>query len=167
MCANEFGTNNTAEKRDYWTPQLPDKFKGPKKFKASRITPREALAFSVIALPGQFSAISNVLEEARTRLGEHWSENVKTIIDFGSGAGAGIWFVAHCVSLVYYKLIFLSRSSLTIFRKKAELASDQVEPVSDVGYFLLVQWCSHHYTTGWPSFWGASGLEHHPALFVS
>ena len=105
----EVGTNSTAEMRNYWTMQLPDKFKGPKKFKASRMTPREALAFSVIALPGHFSAISNVLEETRTRLGETWSENVKAVIDFGSGAGAGIWFVACWASLVPFKLIFSSQ----------------------------------------------------------
>jgi hypothetical protein len=87
--ANE-GSSKT---RTQWSIQLPDKFKGPKKFKASRITPREALAFSVISLPGQFSAISAVLTEACVRLGENWSKNVKTVIDFGSAMGAGIWCV--------------------------------------------------------------------------
>lgn len=72
---------------------MPTKFKDSKKRKSARVTPREALAYTAIAIPGQYAAIKNVLRETRLRLGETWSQNVRGVIDFGSGTGVAMWYV--------------------------------------------------------------------------
>ncbi|KAF8308419.1 hypothetical protein DL93DRAFT_1883914 [Clavulina sp. PMI_390] len=74
-----------------WTLELPGKFKENRKRKSARVTPREALAFTAIAIPGQFAAVQNVLRETKGRLGDTWAQNVQGVIDFGSGTGVAMW----------------------------------------------------------------------------
>ncbi|KAF9513878.1 hypothetical protein BS47DRAFT_1343701 [Hydnum rufescens UP504] len=84
-------TRKSPRREDEWTTELPEKFKGSKKLKASRITPREALVFAVISMPAQYAAITNVLHETRNKLGKQWADQIHGFIDFGSGTGSGIW----------------------------------------------------------------------------
>ncbi|KAG8760224.1 37S ribosomal protein S22 [Serendipita sp. 396] len=50
---------------------------------------REGLAYAVITLPGQVSAIQSILHELKVRLPLDWSVN--TVLDFGSQTGAAFW----------------------------------------------------------------------------
>jgi hypothetical protein len=87
-------TRKSSRREDEWTTELPEKFKGSKKLKASRITPREALVFAVISMPAQYAAITNVLHETRNKLGKQWADQIHGFIDFGSGTGSGIWYAS-------------------------------------------------------------------------
>lgn len=86
-------SSRESEFDDEWTREMPSKFKESKRRKSARVTPREAMAYTVIAMPGQYAAIKNVLREAQLRLGETWSQNVRGVVDFGSGTGVAMWYV--------------------------------------------------------------------------
>ncbi len=50
---------------------------------------RDGTAFASVALPAHYSAIRAVVEHVKQRLGPVW--NVERVIDWGSGAGSGLW----------------------------------------------------------------------------
>jgi hypothetical protein len=54
---------------------------------------RENLAVATVAMPAHYAAIYNVLQEVRGRLGEQWSAGVESVVEFGVGSGAGVWYV--------------------------------------------------------------------------
>lgn len=86
-------SSRDTEFENEWTSELPSKFKESKRRKSARVTPREALTYTVIALPGQYAALRNVLRETRVRLGDDWAGTVRGVVDFGSGTGVGMWYV--------------------------------------------------------------------------
>lgn len=53
---------------------------------------RDGTAFASVALPSHYAAIVAVLDHVRQRLGPTWM--AQHIIDWGSGTGSGLWFVA-------------------------------------------------------------------------
>ncbi|KDQ14022.1 hypothetical protein BOTBODRAFT_66460 [Botryobasidium botryosum FD-172 SS1] len=70
-----------------WSLSLPES----KMSKPRTVTPRDGLAFSAVAMPAHFAAISNVLREVKGRLGLEWAADVKGVVEFGVGSGGGIW----------------------------------------------------------------------------
>lgn len=55
----------------------------------ARHSDRDGTAFSSVVLPAHYSAICAVLHHVKHRLGPQW--NVQRVIDWGSGAGSGLW----------------------------------------------------------------------------
>lgn len=55
----------------------------------SRHSDRDGTAFASVVLPAHYSAICAVLHHVKHRLGSQW--NVQHVIDWGSGAGSGLW----------------------------------------------------------------------------
>ena len=58
---------------------------------AARHAKGDGTAFATVALPAHYSAIRGVLEHVKQRLGPSW--DVKRVVDWGSGAGSGLWSV--------------------------------------------------------------------------
>lgn len=56
-----------------------------------RNSERDGTAFASVALPAHYSAIYAVLDHLKARLGPTW--NVERVLDWGSGAGSGLWSV--------------------------------------------------------------------------
>ncbi|ODN85256.1 3-methyl-2-oxobutanoate hydroxymethyltransferase [Cryptococcus wingfieldii CBS 7118] len=56
-------------------------------------TPEGELAKASAILPGEYSAVKNVLEEMERRLGSAWTKGVKEgeIVEFSPGLGSGLW----------------------------------------------------------------------------
>ncbi|KAF5392572.1 hypothetical protein D9757_002254 [Collybiopsis confluens] len=63
------------------------------KQQASRHSERDGTAFASVALPAHYSAILAVLTHVKHRLGPKWT--ISKVIDWGSGAGSGLWAAAH------------------------------------------------------------------------
>ncbi|KZT08624.1 Rsm22-domain-containing protein [Laetiporus sulphureus 93-53] len=74
-----------------WTAAYDVEYRSRKQ--AARHAERDAVAFASIALPSHYSAICSVLDHAKQRLGPQW--RVERVIDWGSGAGAGLWASSH------------------------------------------------------------------------
>lgn len=60
---------------------------------------RDGVAYASVALSAQYSAIRAVMDHVKWRLGAEW--NVDRVIDFGSGAGGGLWY--GIISNICYK----------------------------------------------------------------
>lgn len=54
---------------------------------------RDGTAFASVVMPAQYAVIRAVLEHVKTRLGPRWANNVERVVDWGSGTGAGVWYV--------------------------------------------------------------------------
>jgi hypothetical protein len=52
---------------------------------------RDGTAFAAVVLPAQYAVVRAVLEGVGERLGPEWAGGVESIIEWGSGAGAGMW----------------------------------------------------------------------------
>lgn len=63
----------------------------------ARHSDRDGTAFASVVLPAHYSAICAVLHHVQHRLGPQW--NVQRVIDWGSGAGSGLWCVVDVCSL--------------------------------------------------------------------
>jgi hypothetical protein len=72
-----------------WDSQYDVKYGSHKK--AYRHSERDGTAFASVALPAHFSAIYSVLDHIKQRLGSEWQ--IERVIDWGAGAGSGLWLV--------------------------------------------------------------------------
>lgn len=72
-----------------WQYQLDTKYHSYKQ--EARHSKRDAIAFVSAVMPAHLSAIYAVLENTKNRLGSSWE--VDRILDWGAGAGTGLWYV--------------------------------------------------------------------------
>ncbi|KAF8466518.1 hypothetical protein JB92DRAFT_3102820 [Gautieria morchelliformis] len=56
---------------------------------------RDGTAFAAVVLPAQYAVVRAVLEGVAERLGPEWAASVESVIEWGSGAGAGMWASMH------------------------------------------------------------------------
>ena len=82
------------EESGEWDASYDVKYKSREQ--ASRHGERDGTAFASVALPAHYSVIYSVLDHLKQRLGPDW--RVEHVIDWGSGAGSGLWFVEQTVS---------------------------------------------------------------------
>ena len=83
-----FFVEDSNAKRGSWVPSYDATYRTRRQIASH--AERDGAAFASVALPAQYSAIYAVLAQAKWRLGPLW--NVTNVIDFGSGAGSGIWY---------------------------------------------------------------------------
>lgn len=95
----------------------------PSRQKEAQNAQRDGTAFASIALPAHYSAIRAVIEHVKQRLGPVW--NVERVIDWGSGAGSGLWSAHHGIS-ARNLLTFCHRAASYAFQKA--LSSDHAGP---------------------------------------
>lgn len=55
---------------------------------------RDGTAFASVVMPAQYAVIRAVLEQTKSRLGNEWGQKINRFIEWGSGTGAGIWYIA-------------------------------------------------------------------------
>lgn len=82
---NEDKTNNGEHG---WDAQYDVRYRS--KGQRARHAERDGTAFTSVALPAHYSAIMAVLYHVKMRLGPSWS--IQNIIDWGAGAGSGLWY---------------------------------------------------------------------------
>ncbi|TFK41920.1 mitochondrial small ribosomal subunit Rsm22-domain-containing protein [Crucibulum laeve] len=72
-----------------WGAQYDAKYRSRRQ--TARHAERDGTAFASIALPAHYSAIISVFDHLKHRLDSSWE--VERVIDWGAGAGSGLWFV--------------------------------------------------------------------------
>lgn len=77
-----------------WEPHYEGKYRT--RLQGVKHAKRDGTAFASVALPAHYPAIFAVLDHVKRRLGPSW--NAEQIIDWGAGAGSGLWFVKHSSS---------------------------------------------------------------------
>ena len=55
---------------------------------------RDGTAFASVVMPAQYAVVRAVLEIVKTRLGDEWTRRVDRVVEWGSGTGAGMWYVS-------------------------------------------------------------------------
>ncbi|PFH52318.1 hypothetical protein AMATHDRAFT_140364 [Amanita thiersii Skay4041] len=78
---------NPEEGKNNWDTQYDVRYKS--RTHASRQSERDGMAFASVALPAHYSAIVAVLDHVKRRLGPSWF--IREVIDWGAGAGSGLW----------------------------------------------------------------------------
>ncbi|KAG2756344.1 Rsm22-domain-containing protein [Suillus brevipes Sb2] len=82
----------------------------------ARHSDRDGTAFASVVLPAHYSAICAVLHHVKHRLGPQW--NVQRVIDWGSGAGSGLW------------------ASMNIFQKPSSASEEPRLSTSNISTYL-------------------------------
>lgn len=82
---------------DEWILQYDAKYRT--RIQGVKHAKRDGTAFASVALPAHYSVIVAVLDHVKRRLGSSW--RIERVLDWGAGAGSGLWFV-HSNTIVFF-----------------------------------------------------------------